>query len=705
MATASIGLSSVPLFPCELKGKRPLTTNGFYDATRDVAQLELWRAQFFGCNWGMPTGRASGIFVLDADGQMGRDSLAALAAEGLTMPVTRIVRTGNGLHYYFAMPPGVDIPCSTSKIAPGCDVRGDGGYVIAPESIHPNGNAYEFVDPNTPIADAPAWLLGRVVAPKLADVLPMSSQPRQPATEYEKQYAAKALRDECAKFAALPAGTGVRNRALNTTAHSVATMVAPGWLESQPTWNALWEAAKGYRAQDGDTEASNTMRSGWEAGLLKPRAPLPVIENVDLSGILKEFPKKFTSEFLDTYPEPMGADAFTGLPGEFVRLYEPATESDPHALLSTFLTVFGCIAGSSPHFYIEGARHTANLFNVLVGKSSKSRKGTSGKHVLNFFDLFEHEFLLNRRPSGMSSGEGLIEAIRDSRGVDDKGGVSDKRLFVNETEFAKPLNNMRRDGNNLSSTVRTAWDGDKLQTLAKNNKDVCTNPHIAILGHITEEELTKQLSAVDSFNGFGNRFLWVCVRRSKELPDGGNVDFFNVQALASKVKEALDYAKTVDRLFWDESSHSLWLEVYPQLTAEAKGIFGALTGRGEAQVMRLAVNYALLDPWTSYHKDSGHTCIRVQHLKAALAYWHYCESSVFHIFRDVSLLTLINSVLEKITNASGAGMTQTAIHNELGNNILASELKRALTLLKDKGFITGSKMFTGGRPAVLWRLS
>ncbi len=274
MATASLGLNSVPLFPCESRGKRPLTHNGFYDATRDVAQLELWRAQFPGCNWGMPTGRVSGIFVLDVDGQMGRDSLAALAAEGLTLPVTRIVRTGNGHHYYFAMPPGVDIRCSESKLAPGLDIRGDGGLVIAPGSTHANDTVYSFVDPTAPIADAPAWLLGRVVAPKLADVLPIRNEARQPATEHEIAYALKALREECAKFAALPAGTGVRNRALNTAAHSIATMVAAGWLDSQTAWNALWEAAKGYRAQDGDTEASNTMRSGWEAGLLKPREPL-----------------------------------------------------------------------------------------------------------------------------------------------------------------------------------------------------------------------------------------------------------------------------------------------------------------------------------------------------------------------------------------------------------------------------------------------
>jgi hypothetical protein len=111
----------------------------------------------------MSTGKGSGVFVLDIDGPQGEASLAAWEAAGLTLPQSRTHRTGKGRHVLFQWPDGHDIRNSASKAAPGIDVRGKGGYVVIPPSIHAFGAAYEVIDDTAP-AEMPKWLLDLVTA-------------------------------------------------------------------------------------------------------------------------------------------------------------------------------------------------------------------------------------------------------------------------------------------------------------------------------------------------------------------------------------------------------------------------------------------------------------------------------------------------------------------------------------------------------------
>src|SRR5262249_15576408 len=138
---------------------------------------------------------------------------------------------------------------------------------------------------------------------------------------------------------------------------------------------------------------------------------------------------------------------------------------------------------------------------------------------------------------GLSSGEGLIWAVRDriekTEPLKDKGrvvgyqqvqvdpGVADKRLLCYEPEFASVLKVAGRAGNTLSNLVRQAWETGDLRSLVKNSPAQATGAHVSIIGHVTAEELRRELSATEQANGFGNRFLWLLVQRSKALPEGG----------------------------------------------------------------------------------------------------------------------------------------------------------------------------------------
>lgn len=132
---AEHGWAVLPLAPSE---KTPLTSHGFKDATTDAAAIREWWAKWPGANVGIATGALSGLVVLDVDPRNNGDvSLLDLphTIQGLT--------GGGGAHYLFAHPGGI-VPCSTGVLGPGLDIKADGGYVVAPPSVHPNGKAYAW---------------------------------------------------------------------------------------------------------------------------------------------------------------------------------------------------------------------------------------------------------------------------------------------------------------------------------------------------------------------------------------------------------------------------------------------------------------------------------------------------------------------------------------------------------------------------------
>ena len=122
-----------------------------------------------------------------------------------------------------------------------------------------------------------------------------------------------------------------------------------------------------------------------------------------------------------------------------------------------------------------------------------------------------------------------------------------------------------RDGNTLSTVYRQAWDSGLLRVLNKNSPVKATGAHISIIGHITRDELLMELSNNDKVNGFGNRNLWLCVQRSKFLPDGGDWDRLDLGPLISRLKDVVEFARGVGEMRRDAEAGAMWHEVYAQL--------------------------------------------------------------------------------------------------------------------------------------------
>jgi len=216
----------LPVFPCD-EHKRPMTAHGFRDATRDP---ETIRRSFRNAAMiGIPTG-------------------------------------------VFAMPAGRAIRNSASRVGPGVDVRGTGGYIIAPPS-----DGYDVVDPAT-IADAPAWLLD-LIDPPAAPAQPIA--PRQPSPPRQSgdgtRYGLQALDNECQAIMSAP--DGAKHDTLNRAAFSIGGLVAAGELAEGPALHALASALAGIASRCEDYPAAQkTLGAAFRAGMAKPRAaPAPMI--------------------------------------------------------------------------------------------------------------------------------------------------------------------------------------------------------------------------------------------------------------------------------------------------------------------------------------------------------------------------------------------------------------------------------------------
>jgi Protein of unknown function (DUF3987) len=399
----------------------------------------------------------------------------------------------------------------------------------------------------------------------------------------------------------------------------------------------------------------------------------------------------------------MDEPAYYGLAGDIVRTIDPHTESDNVAILLQTLTVFGSVVGSNPYFQVESTKHRANLFSLLIGKSSKSRKGTSMDRVVAFF--FPADPTWPRPRSGLSSAEGLVMEVRDKVerwNAKDKAheivdpGVTDKRCLVVESEFAAVLRNAERTGNKLSPTLRDAWDCKPLRTMTKNSPLQATDPHISIIGHITEEELRMNLTRTDMANGYANRHLFALVKRSKLLPDGGNLSDEEITRLSGLIGQAIEHAKPRGRVERSDEARDFWHKLYSTLSQEQAGLVGSIVARAEAQVVRLSLLYALMERSEK---------IEVAHLKAALAIWEYCEASAARIFGKMVGDPVADEILRALQQTGAHGMTRTALRDMFARSLSAGRLSQALDLLRSRGLArmeigtTGPK---GGRPAETW---
>lgn len=675
------------VFPLKSKSKHPACKNGCKDGSTDPEAIEKLFGKKRSPNIGIATGSPSGIWVLDLDGPEGIAAFGYLADQHGGMPETISIRTGGGGEQHYFKLNGEPIKNRAKISGEPIDCRGAGGYVVAPPSIHPNGKRYEWIDhPNdVPIAAAPPWLVAWILDGGDTSPNPLSSGGLSFTV------------GEDLDLAAHPGAEGPKGEKKGSRHETAKRLIGAALAKGLDPVEVANQAVAWAGRCDPPADTDDILR------LVSDLAKKDGAKVAEVRREIEEEPLPVSVP----WPE-LHEDALHGLAGEIVRTIEPETESDPVAILGQLLVGFGCLVGRGPHYVVEGTPHYPNTFTVLVGSTSRGRKGTSEGRIRQLLRFVDEDWATDRILTGLVSGEGLVWGVRDpickTEPIKEKGkivdyqevladpGIEDKRLLVVEPEFAGVLRVCKRESNTLSPTMRSAWDSGSLRTMAKNSPARATDAHVSIVGHITEPELKRSLAEVESFSGFSNRILWFLVRRSKLLPEGGRD--LDLSQHAQRLKYAVEFARDAGRMYRDDEATRLWRDIYAEINdGELPGLVGAVTSRGEAQTLRLSLIYAILDRAVT---------IRAEHLRAAYAVWRYAEESARRIFAGSTGDTLADRVLAVIKQHKD-GIGRWALHRAIGKDHKAQVLVEVLAQLRDAGRITrDTRTTTGGRPAEIW---
>jgi RecA-family ATPase len=278
------------VFPCNPLTKRPITTNGHLEATNDPATIGQWWTKYPNAMIGCATGPKSGFWALDADRDQaaGKDGVAALAQMGDLPDTVEQSTPRGGAHKFFRWDDNRPVRNSASKLGPGIDTRGDGGYVILAGSIRSDGAAYQWsLSPeNGEIREAPDWLYARIEA--------RTSKPEAPIADVGTEFpfeieivtaeAARGLKEQC--LAVAGAAAGKRNNTLNEAAYVIGLRVGMGELPASRARDALTWAAEacGLTEDDGEDSIHKTIASGLTAGAAAGVKRTPAYWHEEVAG-------------------------------------------------------------------------------------------------------------------------------------------------------------------------------------------------------------------------------------------------------------------------------------------------------------------------------------------------------------------------------------------------------------------------------------
>lgn len=396
-----------------------------------------------------------------------------------------------------------------------------------------------------------------------------------------------------------------------------------------------------------------------------------------------------------SWPEPMDPIAFHGVLGDIAKAMAPETEADPIAILGMLLVQYGiaCGDGAGTH---KGDLHRAKEQIVLVGNTSMARKGTAWGVASSVMRAAYPELDSLMWP-GLGSGEGIPGKLERNQKEAQPGEAAEYRGLIYEGEFARLLTAMSRDSNTLSPQLRNAWDDVPIGRMLSRDQASATRHHIGLVGHITNVELANTMKSVDASNGFGNRMLFLAVRRTQVLTDPGIATEICAKYIP-RLKQAITDGSRVRWMKFDDEARKLWAEFY---LAESRrphmGLAGDITARHAPHVVRLSLIYAMADGEDQY--------IRPVHLRAAIAFADYARRSAVYIFGTSTGHKDADALLRLLRREEEVGRTEA--WDELGTRS-AAKLDDAVDVLVRLGLAERGERKRadgrGGRPKQVIRL-
>jgi len=364
-----------------------------------------------------------------------------------------------------------------------------------------------------------------------------------------------------------------------------------------------------------------------------------------------------------------------GICGDIVRKAAQYCEAHSAGMYLDLLVSVGSIIGRGPYFNINKTRHYTNEFMARAGDTSDSRKGTGRDVIDAALRLAAADWYSDRVLSGFGSGEAIVGEIRDpmQQSVRDKKGpsgfslilvpgVNDKRLCIREGELASVFLLAGKKESRADIIIRDGWDGKTLRNVVKgksrdgiSNSASCKEPHLSISVDSTRSKLHAKMPKGAGENGFGNRFLYCYVYRTKLCPNGGpELDWMPE---ITRLHKAIQWAKDLQYVPLTGAAKQVWNRMYLELDSPSyklNGLAGLMTARAAAHILRLALIFALLDEMD---------VVDSRHLQAARKLWDYCQDSAQYIFSGTTHnQNLICQFIERNGPATVSQITQKLFH-------------------------------------------
>lgn len=643
------GFSVFPI-PYGFKGAR----SGWEPYQTERASLsDIIRWSKSNSNVAVATGAVSGVFVFDVDSDECQKRVDALG-----IPKTPCVATSKGRHYYFKWP-GFNVRNQVNR-SEGYDIRGDGGYVVGPGSVHPSGTVYDWlVSPlDAVFADAPEWLV---------DIVTKTNQPvpRQQIIQAENVqidaysgYASAALDAEICLLRAQTEGS--RNDQLNKSAFALGQLVGAGVLQYDQVYDQLYTAALDIGLLERETQAS--LNSGLTAGIKEPRQ-LPQRE---LATSVLKVPTERTSEPVQRDLGPVPTTGLTGVLGELVDHLDLTAAKPQRALaLGASLSVLGALMGRK---YVT--RFASNLYVVGVAKSGAGKNHAMAE-IIRLFSMAGLSAYVG--PKSVASAAGLLDVLRAQPSIwlplDEFGHTLARMTAERASEHAQAITHTLTELYTTSKSEHTGTAYSKRGGTAQDHTALKINkPCLCLYGMTTPDQFWGALKRADIIDGTLARMLIVHAENDNPPFNWSAPENFNNEPLQQRLKVIADGGgiKLKGNLNGAGSSTQIACEPYrvketPGAEARFRDYADAIVAecdehqyapilhrRGE-QVAKVALILAVSD-------CASEPVVNVQHVDWAIRFVTHCSESL-------------------IQN----------IERHVADNQIEQNHKRALTLIRESG--------------------
>ncbi|NOG73742.1 bifunctional DNA primase/polymerase [Roseicella sp. DB1501] len=505
------------VFPVEPRSKVPACEHGLHDARKDAASiLALWRTRT-NLNLGIATGAASGFWVLDVDGDDGMASLAGLERQHGKLPATLTSITGKGKHLLFRMPATGRVRSRASKIGRNLDTRGDGGYIVAPPSIHASGTPYRWEAMHAPISHAPAWLMDIVMAEPVRP-----PQDHLSACNVEAPDADWSVNDVLTMLECIPPDC------------SHDDWLAVGMALNDAGWPlSIWDnwSRGGTKYQQGETARrwqSFRVGAGISFGSLvhmaqswgwkpadQPSQPLDLsnIDGIDFREFAATLGRGRAVQAPAPLPEVNAAPAISGLIGDTLQwINSTAFKVQPELTTMNIVAALGAVFGRRYALQKLGTR--TNIYMVGIAESGQG-KDNSRKRVKKLMTMAGLGQFSG--PDEVRSGPGLMMELKQKPSI--LANIDEIGLFMRAL-FDPKAPGYQREISSIFTKLYSSSDSEYIGGLLAGKPDdrmTLIEPNLCIYGTTTMGSYAEAMRKSAIASGELNRF--VVLKSATDFPE------------------------------------------------------------------------------------------------------------------------------------------------------------------------------------------